>query len=96
LGTEALEFDWDDDNAAHIARHGVTTREVENALSDDPLDMNYDLVRGEERWTSIGHTAALRVLIVVWTMRGRAIRPVTAWPAAKQVRIAYLRFKGLG
>jgi uncharacterized DUF497 family protein len=33
----AAKFDWDDANAGHIARHGVTPEEVEQAFANDPL-----------------------------------------------------------
>jgi uncharacterized DUF497 family protein len=30
-------FDWDEDNIDHIARHGVDVDEVEQALASKPL-----------------------------------------------------------
>jgi len=30
-------FDWDDANTAHIARHSVTPKEVEQAFANNPL-----------------------------------------------------------
>ena len=30
------KFDWDDANTGHIARHGVTPQEVEQALANSP------------------------------------------------------------
>jgi uncharacterized protein len=65
-----LSFDWDNADVAHIARHTVAPEEAEQALSNDPMEINYDVVRGEERWTSAGHTNKLRVLLIVWTLRG--------------------------
>lgn len=53
------------------------------------LDAEY-----EERWTSIGHTDALRVLVVVWTMRGQAVRAITAWEANRRLREQYLKGRG--
>jgi hypothetical protein len=32
-------FDWDEANLAHIARHGVTREEVEDAISIAPIDL---------------------------------------------------------
>ena len=54
----------------------------------------YDVIGGEERWTSIGHTSLLRVLVVVWGMRDASVRPVTALEASKTARMGYLRVKG--
>lgn len=90
-----VEFDWDRANAAHIARHRVTPDEAEQALLNDPFDVNYEVVGGEERWTSLGHTSNLRVLVVVWSLRGDAIQVITARAAGKRLRSAYLRRKGL-
>jgi len=41
------------------------------------------------RYRAIGHTHALRVLVVIWTLRGEAIRPVTAWPAPSSIAKDY-------
>lgn len=32
-----MGFDWDEENLAHIAKHGVTRREAEEALNSDPM-----------------------------------------------------------
>ena len=61
---EALPFDWDRENAEHIARHHVKKREVEQVFANDPRDIDFELTGGEDRWTSIGRTNLLRVLVV--------------------------------
>jgi uncharacterized protein len=33
-------FDWDEYNLSHIARHGVTAEEAEEAVMNDPLEMD--------------------------------------------------------
>jgi len=88
------KFDWDEANVAHIARHRVTRSEVEEALSSGPVDLDYDEIGGEPRWTSVGHTDEFRILLIVWTIRGDACRPITARLAPKGVRRDYLGFKG--
>ena len=85
-----LRFDWDESSLSHIAGHAVTAEELEQAIENDPEDQEYDVVRGEERWTSIVHTDLLRVLIVKWTMRGDRVRIVTAMG-----RLDYFRAKGV-
>ena len=92
---DEISFDWDQANVAHIRRHRVTPEEVEQALRNDPVEMDYAIADGEERWTSIGHTNSLRVLSVIWTLRGEAMRVITARQTAKTARLAYLRSKGL-
>jgi uncharacterized DUF497 family protein len=91
---DKLSFDWDKDNIQHIARHGVTPNEVEQVFWNDPLDIDFDVIGGEERWTSIGHTNLLRVLVVVWGMREASVRPITAIDASSIARTEYFRAKG--
>jgi uncharacterized protein len=68
--------------------------EVEQAFRNDPVDIDFEVVDGEDRWTLIGHSDELRILLVAWTMRGDSIRVVTARTATKKYREAYLIAKG--
>jgi uncharacterized protein len=96
LGTEYIpEFDWDEANVRHIARHGIQPQEIEFVIRNDPADVGYDMISGEDRWTVVGHTDQMRILIVVFTMRGKLFRPVTARNASRRRRVEYLRSKGL-
>ena len=62
-----MEFDWDEANTAHIARHGVRPEE---ALTDPRrLVFRIRSQRGEERWAALGATEAGRILFVVFTRR---------------------------
>jgi len=92
---EAIRFDWDKANTEHIALHGVKPEEAEQALENDPFDLNYEVVEAEDRWISIGHTDRLRVLKLVWALRGDAVRVVTALDASKNEARAYLQAKGI-
>jgi len=65
------------------------------AIANKAVDIDFDVVNGEERWTSIGHTEQLRILVVVWTMREESIRPVTAFEADKRLAKEYLAKIGL-
>ena len=67
-----MVFDWDEANVAHDARHNVTPEEVEQVFINDPMDLGVEAADGEERYTSVGHTNRLRVLVLAWTMRGDA------------------------
>ena len=72
-------FDWDPNNAEHIARRGVDPSECESVLIDDPR--RQDLVqtrRRELRVVSRGLTRQGRPLVVVWTVRRGMVRVVTA------------------
>ena len=82
-------FDWDVGNVAHILRHGVTPEEVEEvARRLSLITIPGKPVGGEERWQLFGRTSAERFLVVVFTIRRRLFRTVTAYPMnATQRRI---------
>ena len=66
-------------------------------LRNDPFDLTYETAGTEERWAAIGHTDNVRVLLVVWTLRGDdVVRVVTAREASKRASLAYPRQKGFG
>ena len=91
---DGLVFDWDDANVAHVARHNITRDEVEQVFANDPIDLGADIVDGEERYTSVGQTNRLRVLVVAWTMRGDTTRPITAFDVSERLTKRYLTEKG--
>jgi len=85
-----LEFEWDEVNLEHIARHGVSATEVEEAATD-PRRLGapaYNL-KGETRWALLGATVAGRILFVVFTKRQRRIRVVTARDATPREKRRY-------
>jgi hypothetical protein len=79
---------------AHVARHNVTPEEVEQVFGNDPMDLGAEVVDGEERYTGVGHTNRLRVLVLAWTMRDDATRPITAFDASERLAKRYLAEKG--
>jgi len=90
-----LLFDWDDANIAHVYRHNVTPADVEQVFANDPMDLGGEVLDGEQRYSAVGHTNGLRVLVVAWTMRGEATRPITAFDASERLVKRYLKAKGL-
>ena len=83
----AAKFDWDEANTGHIARHGVTPEEVEQAFANHPLVVLARQKRGgEKRVLCAGLTDAGRALQFVYTLRRRGIRVITAHTAKKKVR----------
>jgi hypothetical protein len=90
---ETLDFDWDAANLDHIARHGVTREEAEQAIRGDPLDIELQIADGgdgEERLLQIGETAKGRILQLLTTWRGGKVRVISAWEAPKQLKTYYL------
>jgi uncharacterized DUF497 family protein len=86
------EFDWDDDNIEHIARHGVEPWEAEDAMLDpDRVGASARNVPGERRFAVVGATESGRVLFVVFTRRERGIRVITARDANDSEKRRYRR-----
>ena len=88
-----VDFDWDDANIAHIAEHDVTPEEPEETMLGEPLDVGFDVVNGEERWSYLGETNGGRILRVVITMRGKQIRVLTAFQPSRYQKNFYLEWK---
>lgn len=84
-----VEFDWDDENRAHLAAHKVAPAEFEQLLDNEPADLDYELIDDEERYRSVGLTDGGRLLSVVWTIRNGKIRAITAFPASVSDRKAF-------
>ena len=61
-------FEWDEHNSMHIAEHGLSPEDVEEALVDPRrLGAPTYNVAGEERRAVIGATSAGRLLFAVVT-----------------------------
>jgi uncharacterized DUF497 family protein len=59
-----VEFEWDATNIRHMAGHGVTREEYEQAFA--VADWLYEHLAGDElRQVGIGHTRRGRVLFVI-------------------------------
>ena len=70
---EIREFEWDDNNIEHIARHGVFPDEVEDVAFDD-----HPWIRKGRKGTRymLGYTVAGRYLFVVYVLKGKGIARV--------------------
>jgi uncharacterized protein len=86
-------FDWGEANISHIAEHDVVPEEAEEVILGNPLDLGFDLVNGEERWSYLGETNEGRLLHVLITLRLERIRVVTAFEPSKRLRARYFEWK---
>ena len=84
-------FDWDEANADHVALHGVSVEEAEEAMLDRHRLSHPAHQTTEPRWAIVGATEAGRVLLVVFTHRRSLIRVVTARDAIARERRRYWR-----
>ena len=55
---------------------------------------DHRVVDGEVRWSAVGVTASLRVLVLVYALRGARIRPITGWDADKRTKQLYFSSRG--
>ena len=86
------DFDWDEANIEHVARHDVEPQEAEEALLDTGrVGTDAYNARGETRWAALGSTETGRVLFVVFTRRAEKIRVVAARDAEEKEKRRYRR-----
>jgi uncharacterized protein len=72
-----------------VRRHGIEPSDVEDAVHD-PSRVPADAYNaGERRWALVGATHGGRILFVVFTMRGDAVRVITARDAITSEKARY-------
>ena len=85
-------FEWDEIKAAqNVREHGVTFEDAASVFLD-PLAYTFadpDHSAGESRMVTFGFSQAGRLLAVVHTERGRAIRIISARSATRHERKIY-------
>ena len=87
--TEGHQFDWDEANTEHVARHGVKPEEAEQVMVNDPVELGTKMHEEEVRTVCLGRTDSGRFLVVVYTIRNHRIRIVTAYPVSRRKRRIY-------
>lgn len=78
---EPIGFDWDKGNIGkNQKKHLVSEKEAEEAFFDKKRKIFKDRLHsgGEERFRIIGKTKDDRILFVVFTIRGRKVRVISA------------------
>ncbi len=89
---DVLQFDWDDGNSEKSwARHSVRPSECEELFGEQPLLLAEDLSHSqrEPRFLALGKTRAGRRLLVVFTVRLRRLRVISARDMSRKERSAY-------
>jgi len=83
------EFEWDDVNIEHLARHRISPDEIEDvAFDDDPWVKSG---RGATRYM-LGYTIGGRYLFVVYILKGKGkARVITAMDMDEKTRRLYKR-----
>jgi uncharacterized protein len=86
------DFEWDEANIGHIAAHGVSPTEAEDAILDPRrIGGQAHSTATERRRAVIGATADGRILYVVFTVIGDAYRIITAYDANDRQKRRYRR-----
>lgn len=85
------EFEWDDGTRDKNLKHGVENWECEQIFFNEPLiildDPKHSIA--EERFAAFGKTDEGRRLMVVFTMRGKKLRVISARDMNKKERLFY-------
>jgi uncharacterized DUF497 family protein len=78
------------ENAANIAKHGVSLADGDGVLLD-PLAVTIEdsAALDELRWITVGANSLGLLTVVVWTERGEEIRLISVRPATPKERRAY-------
>ncbi|WP_367027376.1 BrnT family toxin [Methylococcus sp. ANG] len=86
-----MNMEFDPDKAVrNRLKHGVSFAEAEPVFNDPlALTREDEDARGERRFVTLGLGALGRLLVVVWTQRGDAIRLISVREATRNERKAY-------
>ena len=87
-----IEFDWDKYNKQkNWEKHNVSFRECEEIFFNQPLKTFYDIKHSQEevRFIALGETDDDRKLFLVFTIRERKIRVISARDMSRKERRLY-------
>lgn len=85
-------FEWDDGNIEKSwSKHGVSPSECEQVFFNQPLVVVDDEKHSkhQKRWYALGRTESDRYLFVVFTLRRKLIRVISARDMSKKERRIY-------
>ncbi len=86
----AVEFEWNERKArANLRKHGVDFADAATMFQDVQAITVADDEPDEERYATIGMDVLGRLLVVVYTMRGKRVRIISARPATRSERAVY-------
>ena len=89
---ECTGFEWDEGNRdKNWIKHKVGNSECEEIFFNQPLIVNFDErhSKAEVRFYALGHTDLHRKLFMVFTIRNKKIRVISARDMSKKERKIY-------
>ena len=93
---ECTGFEWDEGNRdKNWIKHKVSNSECEEIFFNQPLIINFDKNHSkiEIRFYALGHTDLNRKLFIVFTIRNKKIRVISARDMSKKERKIYEAIK---
>lgn len=90
--TGCAGFEWDEHNAGKIwSKHLVSPSECEELFFNRPMVVTNDIKHSvaEDRFYALGHTETGRMLFVVFTVRGKLIRVISARNMNRKEKMRY-------
>ncbi len=85
-----MDFEWDERKArTNLRRHRVDFADAATVFEDDRAVTVADEDSDEERYSTIGLDALGRGLVVIYTVRGKRIRIISARRATRRERAEY-------
>lgn len=87
-----MDFEWDEAKAAsNESKHGVSFVEAMTVFADSLSLTGYDPAHSvdEDRFLTMGTSAAGRLLVISHVDRGDAVRIISARPATRRERKDY-------
>lgn len=86
-----LEFNWDTGNKGKNKKHGVEDGESEEAFFDGKKIILKDALHSarEPRFILLGQTRRNRLLLIVFTKRGKKLRIISARDVNKKEKYLY-------
>lgn len=91
--TTIVGFDWDNGNREkNLIKHSVSITEAEQVFFNIPLLTEISakhLAKNENRYFSLGCTNQIRFLAIIFIIRERKIRVISARDMSKKERLEY-------
>jgi hypothetical protein len=85
-------FQWDEGNSSkNWTSHRISQTEAEQAILNRPVVVLGDVAHSsrEARYFAFGHTDGGHLLTIVFTVRGRLLRVISARPMSRRERKGY-------
>ena len=90
--SDEVEFEWDKGNIdKNYRKHGITPNEAEEVFLDEWVAIKPDFTHslGEKRYIAIGMSGVKQILFIVFTLRNKVVRIISARMANKKERSIY-------